>query len=80
MNTPPGSPTGPLCREMPVSRAIFYISLVVRNKGLPMKYLTILSKAPAQQPPLTLRFPNMGPMEGDGRFQSLPLHILQGSQ
>ena len=36
---PPGSPAGPLCRELPVYRAFFYISLkflikISRNKEI----------------------------------------------
>ena len=45
---PPGSPLGPLLREMPVSRAIFYTSLGFPNKqGLLIKSHLSL-KFPAQ--------------------------------
>ena len=43
MNTLPGSPTGPLWREFPISRAFFYISLE--------HFFICLSKSPVNEPP-----------------------------
>jgi len=58
---------GPLWRELPVSRGIFYISLEPA--------FVCLSKSPVNEHPS--RFPtNKAPMERDASFQSLPLFIL----
>jgi hypothetical protein len=76
----PGSPTGPQWREFPVSRAFFYITLGFHNKqGLLIKQnLTVLLKSPVKNVPSIV--PNGAPMEKDTRFQSHPIHILQGPE
>jgi len=68
--TPPGSPTGFLCRVLPVSRTFFYISFEPS--------FIRLSKSTVNKPPY--RFPKGAPMERDACLQTLPLHILQGPQ
>ena len=43
---PPGSPTGPICRELPVSRAFFYMSLKFPNKSSPDRKISPFSLIP----------------------------------
>ena len=72
---PPGSPTGPLWRERPVSRAFLNISSRVPSKealprGPPHWASFIhLSKSPVDEPPS--RFSCGAPMERDAHLQSL---------
>jgi hypothetical protein len=149
VNEPPwGSPMGPLWRELPVSRAFFYMFLWFPNKKFSWYNLTFCSKSLVKKCPLHVpqtgpqwkktsvpralldsvsfwvptkgalppdsphrapterererardsvsraiylslkipgkwspsRFPTGAPMKRDARFQSLPLHILQGPQ
>jgi len=62
MNPPPGSPTGPLWRELPVSRAFLYISFDPS--------FVSLSISPVNETPLQV--PQNGtPMEKEAHFQSL---------
>ena len=69
----PGSPTGPLWRELPVSRAFFYISFGFPNKqGLLTKLFYLSFIAPVQKRPLPV--PNRAPKEKDAPFH-LPSRI-----
>jgi len=86
--------TGPLWKQLLISRALLSISFSVPSKGAlppgsPHRAPTerdapfpepsyILSKYLVNEPPS--RFPSRATMERDARLQSLPLHNLQGPQ
>jgi len=56
---PPGSPTGPLWRELPVYRYFFYISLKFLIKNFPeYRNFSLLSRAPGKERPSV--FPQSG--------------------
>ena len=68
---PPGFPTGPLWKQLPIYKAFFYMSLKFLIKiSLNKDIFSFLSKAPGKElPPM---FPKSGaPMETDAHFYSL---------
>jgi hypothetical protein len=90
------SPTGPPWREMPFTRAFFYISFKVPSKGAAPLHVP-LSEPHAERLSVSRVFfylslkvpgeevptpssPNGAPMERDARDQSLLLHILPSPQ
>jgi len=94
MSPLPGSPAGPLWREMPVSRAFLYITFRVPSKGAPLPGFP--HRAPTER---NAPFPEAsvlclskslvneptpgcptGPLQKEMSLQSLPLYILQGPQ
>jgi hypothetical protein len=66
-------------KELPVSRAFFYIFLGLPSKhGLLIKQnIILLSKSLVNEP--TSRFPTGAPMEGEALFQNLPFTYASGS-
>jgi len=68
---PPGSPTGPLWRELPITRSFFYISFKFLIKVSLNKEIFHFSQRPQERsfPPCS---PQSGaPMETDAHFYNL---------
>ena len=58
---PPGSPTGPLTKEMPISRAFLYVSPTFPSKSSPDRKISPFSRSPLERSILSM-FPTTGPL------------------
>jgi hypothetical protein len=61
MKPPPGSPTGPIWRKLPVSRVFIYASLGFPSKSSPDRKISPFSQSPWERSILSM-FPKMGPL------------------